>query len=204
MELKKQLILIADDNPENIKVLGNLLTSNAYDVGAVPNGEKVFEFLEQEVPDLILLDVLMPGMDGFEVCEKLKSMKKTRHIPIIFLTARNSTDDIVRGLQLGGVDYISKPFNQAELLARVSVHIEIKNLRGLLPICSSCHSIRNDKGYWDSLEKYIENRSQIIFSYGLCIECADQIYGDMEWYTRAKKRNAMNDEQKEQSKIVSP
>ncbi len=186
MAEEKKLILIVDDNPENRQVLGSLLLEVGYEVGAAPDGYKALEFIENEEPDLILLDVMMPGMDGFEVCEKLKSNMLTKHIPVIFLTAKTSTEDIVRGFNVGGVDYISKPFNSEELLARVKTHLELRTLRGLLPICSSCKSIRDDKGYWQSIEEYIENNSEAVFSHSLCTKCSEKLYGDKEWFKKKK------------------
>lgn len=187
-EQKNRLILIVDDNPENRKVLGSLLVEHGYEVGASSDGPKALEFIKKERPDLILLDVMMPGMDGFEVCGKLKLNNETKHIPVIFLTARTSTEDIIKGFHAGGVDYVSKPFNSEELIARVNTHIELKMLKGFLPICSSCKSIRDDKGYWQSIEEYMSNNSEVILSHGLCVKCADKLYGDKEWYKNGKTK----------------
>ncbi len=189
MESKKKLILIVDDNPENIKVLGNLLKNNGYEVGASSDSNKAFEFIKNEIPDLILLDVMMPGMNGYEVCGELKCNVETRHIPVIFLTAKTSTEDIVKGFKVGGVDYVSKPFNSDELLARVMTHIEIKTLRALLPICASCKSIRNDEGYWQSVEAYFEGQNIAEFTHTVCDKCAEKIYGNQYWYKKRRKNS---------------
>lgn len=186
MTKKRKLILIVDDNSENRKVLGNLLTQNGYEVGSASDGFKALKFIENKIPDLILLDVMMPGMDGFKVCKKLKENPFTNNIPIIFLTAKTNTEDIVKGFKLGGVDYVSKPFNSEELLARVNTHIEINVLRGILPICSRCKKIRDDDGYWHSVEEYISEHSEVQFSHGLCKTCADEMYGDEPWYNKDK------------------
>ncbi len=187
MDNKKKLLLIVDDNPENRKVLGNLLIQSGYEVGAAPDGRTALDFIKNEPPDLILLDIMMPGMDGFEVCEKLKSDVETKHIPVIFLTAKTNTEDIVRGFQVGGVDYVSKPFNGEELLARIQTHIEIKVLRGLLPICSTCDKIRDDEGYWHSIENYIASHADILFSHSLCTVCSEKLYGEHDWYKKLHK-----------------
>jgi DNA-binding response OmpR family regulator len=181
----KKLVLVVDDNNENRKVIGNILINNGFEVGIAKDGLKALDFIKKEEPALILLDIMMPGMDGYEVCRILKSEIKTKHIPIIFLTAKTNTEDIVKGFEAGGVDYIQKPFNSRELLARVKTHIEIKVLRGLLPICSSCKNIRNDEGYWSSIENYIENHTESLFSHGICPHCMEKIYGDKDWYKKS-------------------
>jgi two-component system, sensor histidine kinase and response regulator len=131
--IKKQYsILIVDDEPANIQLMGNLLRENDYHVEFTTNGKQALEWVESEQFDLILLDVMMPGMDGFEVCQVLKSLPTTRDIPIIFLTAKTQPEDIVKGFELGGADYVSKPFNQKELLQRIHTHLEIKLNREIL------------------------------------------------------------------------
>jgi len=193
MQNKKKLILIADDNHENRQVLGSLLTISGYEVGVSSDGPKTLEFVKNKLPDLILLDIVMPGMDGFEVCEKIKSGLLTKHIPIIFLTAKTSTEDIVRGFKVGGVDYVTKPFNAEELIARVDTHIEMKILRGLLPMCSSCKSVRDDQGYWHSIEEYIDSHSDALLSHGLCDGCAEKLYGDEDWFQESKLKKKTTD-----------
>lgn len=126
MNFSNSKILIVDDIPQNIEVLGNTLRQSGSMVFMATNGNQAIAIAEVKKPDLILLDIQMPEMDGYEVCQKLKANDQTRHIPIIFLTARTEIDDIVRGFAAGAVDYITKPFNSAELLARVSTHIELK------------------------------------------------------------------------------
>jgi signal transduction histidine kinase len=121
--------LIVDDTPENLRVLGNQIERARYDVALAEDGEGALQFLESCHPDLILLDLMMPGIDGYEVCRRIKENPATLHIPIIFLTARTELDDIVRGFEAGAVDYVCKPYQAAELLARVSTHIELKRSR---------------------------------------------------------------------------
>jgi len=125
-------------------------------------------------------------MDGFEVCEKLKSNLTTKYIPVIFLTAKSNVEDIIKGFNVGGVDYVSKPFNKEELMARIKTHIEIKVLRGLLPICSSCKKIRDDEGYWHAIDLYMENHLDVIFTHGFCDECLEKFYGKEKWYNKLK------------------
>lgn len=127
--LKKPLILIVDDTPKNIQVLGKTLHDIGYNVSIATSGSQALDSVKKEKPDLILLDIQMPEMDGFEVCKILKMNSDTKGIPIIFLTAVTDSDKIVEGFELGAVDYITKPFNSAELSVRVATHIEIKQSR---------------------------------------------------------------------------
>ena len=125
----KRTILIVDDNPENLTVLGELLC-DIYRVRAANSGARALQLARQEPPpDLILLDVMMPGMSGYEVLHQLRTASETREIPVIFLTAMNSEDDEQRGLVMGAVDYITKPLRQAIVLARVATHLELKCTR---------------------------------------------------------------------------
>lgn len=127
MEKDMARVLIVDDVAENITVVKNILKSQ-YDVIAATTGEKVLELVSKEdsLPDLILLDIIMPEMDGFEVCKRLKENETTKNIPVIFLTVLDHVDDMVKGFEYGGVDYITKPFETNVLLARVNTHITLK------------------------------------------------------------------------------
>jgi len=174
-------ILIVDDEPKNIQLLGNLLKEQSYDIEFATSGEQAIEWLTSKRFDLVLLDIMMPEMDGYEVCEKIKSDITISHIPIIFLTAKTQTEDIVKGFEVGGFDYITKPFKSPELLARVKMHVEIKQLRGLLPICANCKAIRDDKGVWNQLEAYVQDHSAALFSHGICTKCAQELYPDLEF-----------------------
>ena len=120
----KQTILIVDDVSENVDVLVQLLQKN--DLITALDGGTALNILKEEVVDLILLDIMMPGMDGFEVCKRIKQNSKTSHIPIIFLSAKDKLQDIQTGFKLGAVDYITKPFNPAELLSRVNTHLKLR------------------------------------------------------------------------------
>jgi CheY-like chemotaxis protein/two-component sensor histidine kinase len=124
---KPPVILIVDDTPQNIQVVGNILRENIKcDFTFATNGLQALEKIKKSRPDLILLDVMMPELDGFEVCEKLKGSETTKDIPIIFLTAKTESEDIVRAFENGAVDYVTKPFNPSELLARVRTQLKIK------------------------------------------------------------------------------
>ncbi len=125
---KKMTILAVDDIPLNLDLLTEILDPY-YNVSATISGKDALEILEESIPDLILLDIMMPEIDGYEVCNRIKNNEKWKDIPIIFLTAKNETEDIVHAYELGAADYISKPFNPPELLARVKAHLEIKESR---------------------------------------------------------------------------
>jgi two-component system sensor histidine kinase/response regulator len=118
-------ILIVDDVPDNLKILGYILKRENYKVRPVPNGILALQAAEKEKPDLILLDIMMPDMDGFEVCRRLKENKNLSDIPVIFISALNDTNDIVKALKSGGVDFITKPFKAEEVLARVRTHLKL-------------------------------------------------------------------------------
>jgi two-component system sensor histidine kinase/response regulator len=122
----KPLILIVDDNTHNLQVLGSILRKNNCSPALAHHGMGALDFVKKKRPDLILLDIMMPEMDGFEVCRKLKQDAATCEIPIIFLSARSEKEDIVKGLELGAVDYVTKPFNFKELITRVQTHLELK------------------------------------------------------------------------------
>ncbi len=135
IENHKSKILIIDDNPKNLQYAAKILIEAGYEVSVAQNGINALSYVQRSSPpDLILLDVMMPGMSGFEVCEKLKSSASTSGIPIIFLTAKSETEDIVKGFELGGVDYISKPFQPKEILVRIRTHIDLVTVKRQLEI----------------------------------------------------------------------
>jgi DNA-binding response OmpR family regulator len=119
-------IMIVDDNPANLKLLDEILRQRAYEVRSFPRGRLALAAAERDPPDLILLDVTMPEMDGYEVCELLKSNAALSGVPVIFVSALNATEDKIRGFQSGGVDYISKPFQFEEVHARVETHLKLR------------------------------------------------------------------------------
>lgn len=122
-------ILVVDDTPANIQVLSSTLKEKGYQISVATSGRQALGIVSRVQPDLILLDVMMPEMDGFETCRQLKQSELTRDIPVIFLTARTEPVDIVRGFEVGAVDYVAKPFNACELLARVNTHLTMDQLR---------------------------------------------------------------------------
>jgi DNA-binding response OmpR family regulator len=186
-------ILVAEDQAVSRHILAANLHKWGYDVTAVEDGTRAWEVLQgEEAPQLAILDWLMPGMDGIEICRQLRQRPQTRPIYLILLTARRGQEDKIHGLQAGADDYITKPFNGEELRARVQVGIRVlelqgalaqrvreleealssvKTLQGLLPICSYCKKIRDDQNYWQQVEGYISDHSEAQFSHGICPDC---------------------------------
>ncbi len=122
-------VLIVDDTPKNLQVLGSILRQAGHDISVAVDGRKALQAVGRARPDLILLDVIMPVMDGFDACRALKQNPATSGIPIIFLTAKVETEDVIRGFELGAVDYVTKPFQSDELLQRVDTHLTLARLR---------------------------------------------------------------------------
>jgi len=152
---RKANILIVDDVPENLKLLAELIRSNDYSVRPVTSGTLAISAAQALPPDLILLDINMPIMDGFEACKRLKSSEKTKHIPVIFLSASNDVIDIVKGFECGAIDYITKPFNATEVLVRIKTQLELKFSKEMVVKQSHeqqelihilCHDLMNSVG----------------------------------------------------------
>ena len=134
MDASPANILIVDDVEDNLEILGDLLTFDGYNVQNARSGESALKLVQESRPDLILLDILMPGMDGFEVCERLKADSKTSDIPVIFVSSMTDIESKIKGFKSGGVDYINKPFQHAEILVRINTHITLLRLRRDLEI----------------------------------------------------------------------
>ncbi len=191
----KPIVMIVDDATENLKILIELLKED-YQVIPLKSGKAVLEKVAHDpLPDLALLDIVMPEMDGYELCSRLKSDPRTKEIPVIFITAVSEVMDDTKAFELGAVDYVPKPFNPMTVKARVNTHIklhrtlkelqnalkDVQTLSGLIPICSSCKKIRDDKGYWNQVEAYIQKRFDAKFTHGLCPECIDIYY---PWHSK--------------------
>lgn len=170
------LVLCVDDEPGNLQVLGPLLKHHGFRVAFALDGPKAISLALENPPDLILLDVSMPGMDGLAVCRALHADLRTTGVPVIFLTARTTSTDIVAGFRAGAVDYVGKPFQAEELIARVTVHTQLRRLRGLLTVCCHCHQIRNEAQAWERIESYVSRHTDASFSHGLCPTCLAKHY----------------------------
>jgi len=125
----KANLLVVDDTPVNLQLLSKILTKQGYFATTASSGPTALNTVQTKPPDLILLDVMMPDMDGYEVCKQLKAEARTRDIPIIFLSASHQTQDKVKAFAVGGVDYITKPFQSAEVWARVETHLALRHLQ---------------------------------------------------------------------------
>lgn len=152
---KKFTILIVDDTSKNIQVVALILNEEGYSLGFATDGQKALNAVEEKNYDLILLDVMMPIMDGFETCVRLKANPKTVNIPIIFLSAKTEEESISKGFELGGVDYVTKPFNKSELLARVKTHLELKDYKDNLELKVK-----------ELTQEIVETQKEVIFTMG--------------------------------------
>ncbi|MBN2200577.1 response regulator [bacterium] len=232
-------ILIVEDSHTQAQHLRHVLELNRYKVTIAYNGEEACQALLKFKPTIVISDVVMPEMDGYELCRRIKQNEETRKIPVILLTQLSSPHDIIKGLECGADHFITKPYNKEHLLSHLQyicvnrelrknsmadLGIEIffaghkhfltsdriqildllfstyeavmqknreleqtnqrlqhsldtiKTLGGLIPICSHCKKIRNDKGYWQQLEIYIKEHTDAEFTHGLCPECEKTIY----------------------------
>ncbi len=129
LDWPRETILIVDDTPANLRLLFQILVEQGYKVRVAVSGDRALETVQVNVPDLILLDIMMPDMDGYEVCRRLKADEKTRDIPIIFISALSTTENKIKAFTTGGVDYVTKPFQAEEVLARVRTHLTLRQLQ---------------------------------------------------------------------------
>ncbi len=189
--------MIVDDNPKNLQVLGNYLQKEGYLVEFALNGKSALDWIKQVEFDLILLDIMMPGMDGFEVCKIIKSDPVYQKIPVIFLTAKIDTESIVAGFDLGAVDYVIKPFNQKELIARVKTQIEIKRgrdeiARNLKEIEYKNKLIKYSIQYAQTIQAAVlrasENGSDFFPEQFILLLPKDIVSGDFYWFHKINNR----------------
>lgn len=204
MNEQQETIMVVDDTPTNLGVLFTALKNAGYKVLLDSNGQSALDTIARLRPDIILLDVMMPNIDGFEVCRQLKANALTRGIPVIFMTALTDSVDEVKGLQLGAADYITKPFKVETVLARISTHLTLRNLQrdlqqrnaalqealdtiktlsGLVPICAWCgKQIKNEEGEWVGVESYLKEYHDVEFTHSMCPVCSEQ------WITEYKSK----------------
>src|SRR4030042_3614738 len=171
-------ILVIDDAQVNLRMLTQCLATEGYAVQAVPDGRHALEAVLSNQPDLILLDIVMPDLDGFEVCRILKENKQTKAIPVLFMSALNETEDKVKGFEAGAVDYITKPFQFQEVLARVQTHLTLRALQKQLEEANHTLEKRVDERTKaltkanQALEKEVKERKMI----GMALQLSDERY----------------------------
>jgi DNA-binding response OmpR family regulator len=195
-------ILIADDEPVSRGLARAALADSGCEIACVDNGNDAWAAIEARTePMLAVVDRIMPGVDGFELCRRARRIGAYPPLYIVMLTSAGEPADVAEGLEAGADDYIPKPFNRAELRARTHVGLRmlalqeslarrvadlesalsnVKQLRGLLPMCAYCKKIRVDNSYWQQLEAYLTTHSDAQVSHGICPECFPQALEDVE------------------------
>ncbi len=218
-DLFRMKILIIDDDMSSVALLQRRLESSGYtDIQTTTSAKEGLLLVQKDPPDLVILDIVMPEMDGYGFCKQLRKKKQALDIPVIMMTgaALDSDEAIKKTFDAGSTDFITKPIKNTEFLARVKTALtlkkahddlkkelakrkrsetkqkklvkelqealnHVKQLQGMLPICAECKKIKDDTGYWQKLEEYIEERSETEFTHGLCPECALRLYPDIDW-----------------------
>ncbi len=194
-------ILVTDDDPDILEINATILRNAGYEIYEASTGAECLDMVRQHRPDLVLLDVVLPDMTGFDVCKGIKEDPELQRPFVILMSGiQVSSDHQAEGLSVGADGYLVKPMSKKEFVARIQAMErikraedrlfqtqkeqasvieelrrameEIKTLRGLIPICAWCKRIRDDEGYWDQLEVYLSKHSEAVFSHGLCPDCS--------------------------------
>ena len=203
-------ILIADDDRVSAEVLARTLTPQQFEVTRASDGAEALEILRRpDSPSLAILDWMMPNLDGPDVCRLIRTETPGAHRYLILLTSRDAREDVVVGLEAGADDYLVKPCHQGELLARVSVGTRVlalqkgladrvdelqqalahvKQLSGLLPICSYCKAIRSDENYWQQVDSYLVQHSDAKFTHGICPACYANLSKEIDEYAKDPRK----------------
>lgn len=190
-------ILIAEDDDLSRRMLEIFLGKWGYEVEITTNGEQAWaSFQRENAPALALLDVMMPGLDGLEICRRVRALPLQTPPYLILLTAKSRKEDVVAGIEAGANDYLTKPFHSEELRVRLGVGRQmvelqarladrvrelegaleqVKQLQGIIPICSYCKSIRDDQNYWQQVESYVSSHSGAQFSHSVCPPCYEKV-----------------------------
>ncbi|HEX7400813.1 MAG TPA: response regulator [candidate division Zixibacteria bacterium] len=203
-------ILIVEDDEISKKMLQTILIKEGHSIAAVENGAKALEAIGKGIPDILITDWMMPELDGLELCRRVRASHLPSYVYIILLTALTEKEKITEGLNAGADDYVTKPYDRTELLARVrsgerviqlekslrqknaeltEALVQVKQLKGLLPICMYCKKIRKDTNYWQQIEQYLVENSEADFSHSICPECMEEHFPDSS--KRKKEREIM-------------
>ncbi len=197
-------ILVVDDDPDVLLATSRVIKSAGYEVLEASTGAECMNMAKNLQPDMVLLDVVLPDADGVELCRQIKSEPDFKNIFVVLTSGlKTAPDNQANGLDVGADGYIARPITNRELTARINAMVRIliaeqerdqtiiqlkaalsrvKLLSGLLPICSNCKAIRDDKGYWNQIEAYIEEHSDADFSHSICPECSKKLYPDLNIY----------------------
>ncbi|NOY81893.1 MAG: response regulator [Kiritimatiellaeota bacterium] len=201
MNPEDRSILVADDDPTMLTLLVHLLRNEGFEVVAVSDGDAAWEHLcKPDAPPMALLDWIMPGVNGVDLCRKVRELDRPTPTYLIMLTALKEVEDAVDALDTGADDYMTKPFNQAELHARIRAGFRIvelqealaarireleeaarhiEQLQGILPICSYCKKIRDDDNFWQAVERYFSDHSNVRFSHSICPACLKEHFPEL-------------------------
>jgi phosphoserine phosphatase RsbU/P len=208
-------VLVAEDDPTSLRLLVVLMDRWGYDVVTAEDGSQAWDVLRASPPpQMAVIDWMMPEVDGPELCRRVRERNRDGYTYLILLTARDDTEDVIAGLESGADDYITKPFNHAELRSRLRageriVELEaslgvkvseleealahVKQLQGIMPICMHCHKIRDEEQVWHRLEKYIQKHSEAVFTHALCADCLKKHYPEVD--AELKKKREKSDSQ---------
>jgi phosphoserine phosphatase RsbU/P len=203
--MKKMKILVAEDDAVTRRILQATLERLGWEVITASDGTAAWQALEalggNDAPEVVLLDWMMPGMDGIEICRKLRNTPGFELIYVILLTSRTEKEDLAMGLTAGANDYIAKPFHPIELESRVRVGqrmvklqrnlaarvtqleealAHVQRLQGLLPICSYCKKVRNEANYWEQVDSYLSTHSDLDFTHGICPQCEERLMKELD------------------------
>jgi sigma-B regulation protein RsbU (phosphoserine phosphatase) len=188
-------LIVADDEPVSLKLLVRTLQKWKYEVASCANGEEAWkEYLKGE-SHVVISNWVMPGMDGIELCKKIRAQENDEYTYIILLTGKKGRDDFLQGMSAGADDYLTKPLAPLELKVRLEVAArilalksDVRVLRGILPICAWCKKIRDDEQLWHDVEEYISIHTGADFSHSICPSCHDQVSEELEVRRRARSK----------------
>ena len=195
-------ILIAEDDATSRIVLATVLTKDGYDVTATDDGGAAWEVLQKpEAPRLAILDLMMPGIDGLELVRRVRAIPSVAPPYLIIVSTKSEKSDVIAALDAGANDYLTKPFDPGELRARIEVGrrmiemrvelnekvtqlkqalAEVRTLKGIVPICANCKNVRDDQGYWNRVESYLNEHTEADFTHAVCPDCMKRLYPQFE------------------------